>query len=94
MALIVKKELENGIILENSYHKIQEVIATKDVLEFRVAIYKDKEAREQEKKIIEFKIYNCIHNTTVSSKNSIEQAYQYLKTLIEYENSIDDFEVI
>lgn len=92
MALILKKELENGITLNESYHKISSVSCTSNVIDFNVEIYKDKEARENNKKAVEIKSFRCSHDVTNTSVNSIKQAYEYLKTLDEYSNSIDDLE--
>lgn len=92
MALILKKELENGITLNESYHKISSISCNSNVIDFNVEIYKDKEARENNKKVVECKNYRCSHDVTNTSVNSIRQAYEHLKTLDEYKLAIDDLE--
>lgn len=93
MALILEnKELETGIILENSYIRVTEVHCDKDNLNFIVGIYKDKDARQEGKRVILTKSYSCKHYVDSESYNSIKQAYEYLKTLEEFKDSIDDLE--
>jgi len=92
MALIKKLELKTGIILENAYFKIPGVNCTKEFMNFTVDIYKDKESRESGKLQVGSISYECLHDTSENSTNCIRQAYQYLKTLDEYEGGIDDLE--
>lgn len=92
MALILNKELDSGIVLDKSYHKISSLTCTANIIDFVVEIYKDKEARQNNKKAIECKSYRCSHDVTNESFNSIKQAYEYLKTLSEYKNSEDDLD--
>lgn len=92
MALILKKELESGLVIEDSYCKVMEVICTKNSMSFYVGVFVNKEMRELNKAPIKSLNYNCEHNSSNNSYNSIKQAYEYLKTLDEYKSAIDDLE--
>lgn len=92
MALVKKMELSNGIILDKSYSKIAEVVCNKEVINFTLVIYKDKECRILNKDSVQVKHYACTHNINFNSENSIKQSYEYLKTLDEYKDAIDDLD--
>lgn len=89
MALILKKEMDTGVVLENAYCKVEEVTANKEKMNFYLGIYLNKVARNNDKTPLETKFYSCEHNVLVN-ENSIRQAYNYLKTLDEFENAVDD----
>lgn len=91
MGLILTKEMNTGLILEEAYCKVEEITANKEKMNFYLGVYLNKEARENNKAPLETKFYSCEHNVN-TSKNSIKQAYVYLKSLEEYSNAIDDLE--
>lgn len=91
MALILKKELESGLILEEAYCKVEEINANKEKMNFYLSTYLNKEARDNNKAPLETRFYSCNHNVLVN-KNSIRQAYMYLKSLEDFSEAIDDLE--
>lgn len=91
MALILKKELESGLILEEAYCKVEEINANKEKMNFYLSIYLNKEARNNNKIPLESKFYSCDHDVYMN-RNTIKQAYMYLKSLEDYNNAIDDLE--
>ena len=91
MALIVKKELETGLVLEEAYCKVEEINANKEKMSFHLSIYLNKEARNNGKVPFQTKVFSCEHNLELE-ENSIKQAYKFLKTLDEFIGYNDDFE--
>lgn len=91
MALILKKEMDTGLILENAYCKVEEVNTNKEKMNFYLGIYLNKDARDNCKLPLETKLYTCGHDIKIE-QNSIRQAYEYLKELDEFSNAIDDLE--
>lgn len=91
MALIKQIKQENGVILE--YHRINEIKhITNDKTYINVLSYINKEEREREKNgesIINLYVLSSIENKELDDRLTIEQAYEYLKTLPKYEGSID-----
>lgn len=92
MAIIKELELDNGIKLESAYFKISNINCTKEFMDFTVNIYKDKACRFENKSTIDSLNYICVHDISNNSLNVFRQAYEYLKSLDDYKNSIDDFE--
>ena len=91
MALILKKEMNTGFVLDNAYCKVEEINANKERMNFYLNIYLNKESRDNNKIPLETKFYSCEHSV-LTSENSIRQAYNHLKTLDEFKNSIDDLD--
>ena len=91
MALILKKEMETGLIVEEAYCKVEEINANKERMNFYLNIYLNKEARDNNKTPLETKFYSCEHSV-LTAENSIKQAYNHLKTLEEFKDSIDDLD--
>lgn len=92
MALVKKMNLENGITLNSAYSKVDTVFCDNTSIRFSVYIYKDKESRMSNKQPVTIVDYVYKHDTSENSKNTITQAYMYLKTLQEYIGAIDDLE--
>lgn len=89
MALILKKEMDTGLVVDNVYCKVEEINANKEKMNFYLGIYLNKDARSNSKTPLETKFYTCDHDVLVN-ENSIKQAYNYLKTLEEFKNAADD----
>jgi hypothetical protein len=87
MALQKEIELENGIIID--YHRIITLqMVTNKSIDMIVGSYVNKENRNKDfldNKIIQTKVYT----TEYEEDYNIEKAYEYLKTLPEFENAID-----
>ena len=61
----------------------------KDSLSIIVDVYKDQQSYIDEKLGVDRKYYDFIPYTEEDSYNFIKQGYLYLKSLVEYQNSID-----
>ena len=55
----------------------------------RILVYGSKEARDNNEEPLTTKSYTFILKTNTSAKNSVVQAYEYLKTLDEFKESED-----
>ena len=87
MALQLEYTTKHGFICENAYLKINYLSGLKDY-SISVVIYKDAEARHSDKEIIGQAVYSFSYNLNTLD-NLLKQAYDYLKTLEEFSNSVD-----
>lgn len=84
MALQKSVTTEQGFFAENAYHRVEELkLITKDTILFQVRSYKDTSGLPQFADVS----YSCPYD--LENKNPLEQAYEYLKTLSEFENAVD-----
>lgn len=90
MALKMNVNLNNGINLNDAYIKIIAVGGTKENAVIEAGIFVDVNFTND--KFIEKRFYNFKPSVEDNSENWIKQGYEYLKTLDEYSNSIDDLE--
>ena len=88
MALKKNIELDNGVVIQ--YHRIISLYKiTNEIIVIEVGSYVSHEIREEEPEkdvCIRIKSYNVDYNELYT----ITDAYNYLKTLNEFENAIDD----
>lgn len=95
MALYKPMELPNGIVL--NYHRITDLfIFTNQYIDIHISSYVSQQKREEERKATEenspMDVYiegYCVQTDYREDGMSIEQAYEYLKTLPEFEGSED-----
>lgn len=99
MALVKSIMLDNGITV--NYHRVVSVNNITNVASIiETASYTDKEKRDEEKTAIKNKeqmnVYiKSAHFPVAYDKNlNVDTAYEYLKTLEEFENSEDDIAVV
>lgn len=95
MALIKNIELKNGVV--TNYHRIVRIsIYTNEEILIEVASYTSKSKREEEADAIKNNLpMNVFINTSYYSANynedmNIKKAYEYLKTLDEYKDAINE----
>lgn len=93
MAIIKEIELENGIKV--NYHRvvsINKVTNNQNIIE--IASYTNKEKRKEEVEKLGQETNIFIHttylNTPYDEKIDINNVYEYLKTLEQFKNAIDD----
>lgn len=93
MAIIKEIELENGVKV--NYHRvvsINKVTNNQNIIE--IASYTNKEKRKEEVEKIGQETNIFIHttylNTPYDEKININNVYEYLKTLEQFKNAIDD----
>ncbi len=94
MALKKSIQLDNGIIV--TYHRIVTINKiTNDTTVIEVASYINEEEREKEKHALEKNepmnvfIYTEYINKAYNEKETIEDIYEYLKTLEKYQGAED-----
>ena len=94
MALLIKKELPNGLVV--NYHRISSLnIITNVRNEVEISSYIDEEKRELEQQaIIERRPYNTyISRQTLmfpyDQNATVESTYELLKTLEEFKEAVD-----
>ena len=96
MAIIKRIEQPNGVVLE--YHRIESVRNTTNINSIiQLKSYISKEKREYELKVgLPGTDYDITYNVRkdyvlpYDKDLNVDSAYEYLKTLPEFENSIDD----
>lgn len=93
MAIIKEIELENGVKV--NYHRvvsINKVTNNQNIIE--IASYTNKEKRKEEVEKIGQETNIFIHttylNTPYDEKININNVYEYLKTLEQFKNAVDD----
>lgn len=93
MAIIKEIELENGVKV--NYHRvvsINKVTNNQNIIE--IASYTNKEKRKEEVEKLGQETNIFIHttylNTPYDEKIDINNVYEYLKTLEQFKNAIDD----
>ena len=94
MALSKQIELDNGVTV--NYHRIVSINKITNVTNIiEVASYTSKEKREEEKKAIEegtemnVFIHTQYLNTEYNELSTIENSYEYLKTLDQFKDAVD-----
>lgn len=71
-----------GINIQNAYIKVVSFGGDKNTISFSVSI-----AASADQKAFTFKEYQCDHD--MAAGNLLEQSYDYLKTLPEFDGAID-----
>ncbi|OMD32088.1 hypothetical protein [Paenibacillus odorifer] len=92
MALSMRSELESGIVLEESYVRIQSLSGNKNVISISVEVFGSQSLCEEGKQPISFKGYFFTPSNEETAPRWDKQAYEYLKTLPEFENATDILE--
>lgn len=92
MGLLKEKKLNNGVIV--NYHRIVSLNSITNVTNIiEVASYTTIDKREQEKEAngqnIDVYINTTYYNLDYDESMSVNSAYEYLKTLDEFENAED-----
>ncbi len=97
MALQMTISTKSGLTIENAYVKVSDNLnlnrsSNSRLGYFRLEVYKDTDSRTSGKAQIkdpDFKRFYCFKYDLESSYNAIAQAYNYLKTLDEFQAAID-----
>ena len=82
MAISKNIELENGIKVEGAYLRVEFPSITKDTLTFSLRKYV-----KIDKPFFNEEIISCEYD--LDGDNPFKQAYEYLKTLEEFKDSVD-----
>lgn len=89
MALIKKLILDSGLTIEQAYIRVQGINGFKGILTASLEIFLTKEICEEGNSPIHFMSYNFVPDEDENSLRWDRQAYEYLKTLPEFEGAID-----
>lgn len=81
--------LKNGLVLGNSYIRIDTISGYKSSLTISVNIYSSQELFISGQGYLEQKMYNFVPSVENYASNFIKQGYEYLKTLDEYKDATD-----
>lgn len=84
----LKTPVEKVFLIGGTYNRIDYIEGSKDVIKFRLGVYKD----SSKEKLISTDHYSFTPNTDAGSENFIKQGYEYLKTLPDFTNAIDVLE--
>lgn len=82
MALLITKKTDTGLLVENTYSRIDNISISKNRMTITLNYYKDKDLLP-----FEWSTYGCRYTT--DEENPFKQAYEYLKTLEEFKDSED-----
>lgn len=89
MALMQKVTLKNDIQVDNAYIRIDTVSGSKDSLNISVNSYVSQDAFNDGKSYLEQNFFTFTPSVEESAVNFIKQAYEYLKSLPEFEYAVD-----
>ena len=93
MAFIMEVELDNGLIVPNSYVRVNAVGGGKHGCVIELQYYANRSAFLNGKKPIQVdSSKNFVPSTDDNAPNFIKQAYLYLKTLPEFNDATDVLE--
>lgn len=89
MAISKNIILNNGLVIENAYIRIDTVSGYKGGLDISVNSYISQKAFINGQGYLEQKFYKFIPDVEDTASNFIKQGYEYLKTLEEYKDAVD-----
>lgn len=71
-----------GVSINSAYHRVWNVLVTKDVIKFGVGIYANSNSE-----MLDSFAYQCAYD--LNGANPIKQAYEHLKNLPEFADATD-----
>jgi len=86
MALVSDVELDNGLILNGAYLRIESFSGNEYSISFNLNIYVDKDNYQNNKRAVTSIDYSMEFN---NNRNLFTQMYEYLMALPEYKNAIE-----
>lgn len=89
MALQISIQLNNGLEVPNSYIKVGSLNGDKESLRIVLFRYASQQAALEGKEFIDIKEYTFKPAEEDNSLRWDRQAYEYLKTLAEYDGAVD-----
>lgn len=92
MALQKTKQLQNGIIVNDAYIRIDTISGYKGGIAISVNSYISRQAFLDGAPYLEQKFYTFVPNTNTKANEMWTQGYSHLKSLDEYSDALDLFE--
>ncbi|NTZ20945.1 hypothetical protein EXW96_26520 [Paenibacillus sp. JMULE4] len=89
MAFIISTSAESGIIITDSYARVDSIFGSKTSLAFTLNYYIDQSAFISGNAFVKQERYEFAPSVEEGSSNFIKQAYEYLKTLSNFVNAED-----
>lgn len=89
MAIIKKLMLESGLVIEHAYIRVQGVNGNKNLASVSLEIFASQSLCELGKAPATHRSYTFTPLEDETSPRWDKQAYEYIKTLPEYENAVD-----
>jgi len=80
---------EMGATFPSAYWKVDILRVRKEEILIVVGVYSDATARQNGKRPVENRAYTKSYDEITGANNSIQEAYNYLKTLSEFSTAID-----
>lgn len=90
MAFIININLNNGISVEKSYARIDNVSGNKEQVIISLRYYKDRNSYDIGKETLREDAFCFVPSVQESSENWVKQGYDYLKTLSRFTKAVDD----
>lgn len=92
MGLLKTVTLENGIVIEGAYFRVDTVSGSKDRLTVSVNGYVSKDGFENGQSYLQQSFYSFVPDVSDNANNFIRQAYAFLKDMDAYIESEDVLE--
>lgn len=89
MAVQKNIELQNGLMVNNAYIRIDAISGYKEAITISVNSYVSQQTFLNGAGYLEQKFYTFIPDVSTSAIEILTQGYEYLKTLDEYANAVD-----
>ena len=89
MALKLNVSLPNGLGVEGAYHRVSSISGSKTKIDFTLTIYKSQEDYDNGLSCVGKLKFDFIPSVEIGSDNFIQQAYNHLKSLMEYQEAQD-----
>lgn len=89
MAIQKDVELQNGLIVNNAYHRIDTVSGSKNGITISVNSYTSQPAFLDGKPYLEQKIYTFEPDVSPNAVEIWTQCYEFIKSLDEYKRAVD-----
>lgn len=89
MAIKKNITLKNGLEVEDAYMRIDTISGYKKSITISLNIYISKDAFMENKPYIQQNFHTFTPNVSIGAKCIWEQAYEYIKSIDEYRDSID-----
>jgi hypothetical protein len=93
MGLLVKRELDNGLTVEQAYGRIDTVSGYKGKLTISVNFYASRDAFLSGKNYLQQELYDFVPSVANGSENFIRQGYFEIKKLGQFKGNSDVFEL-
>lgn len=89
MAFLMTKQLENGLVVQSAYARVDSIMGYKGGMDFSLNYYTSSQAFEEGRPYLQQEIHQFIPSVEDGAENFIKQAYEYLRTLPEFQFAVN-----